>query len=659
MMSRVFRVALAALLLLASVFSAAALAQDGGPEDAPPSTAPSFQPDGELDVLGVLRRSVDIVDVIVAAPGELVGEQIPTNSWFVSVDGVSQSVKADRLEGDDLEVVMLLDVSGSMDIAAMNAAKAAASRFVDTLPVSTAISIVQFGDEASVLSSLGAPQDELFVAIDGLRADRQAETALYDAVLLGLDQFTSAEDTGRTLVVLSDGDDTVNPDAASLAATAVAEREVDIVAIGLETSDSNDAALEDLVAPAGGRLLAASDASLEAVYNDLASVLSNQYRLSFEPAALGAGDVFLLLSTEQGQFGSFVSYEAAELVPAPAPPAAAPVNPATSESAITLPAASIVPEPAWWADDSIRLIGLGLLALAIAAIGYLLAGSSDQAVQLASAGRDRSVQAIGGAPERLTGIADSFLERGERGALLERALDRAGIALRPAEFVVLAAVFASIGGLLGFLFAGPVAALLFAGLILFGSRMWVSFKISRRRRMFEEQLGSTVQLLAGSLRAGYAVPQAAETVANEAESPTADEFHRLVTEHRLGRDFSESMNAMADRVESQDFRWVVQAIAIHREVGGDLAEVLDNVGATIRDREFIRRQFQAMSAEGRYSAYLILSLPFVVLAVLSVGNPEYIDVLFNSARGFITLTVAGTLMFVGGSWLFRLIRPQF
>jgi tight adherence protein B len=153
--------------------------------------------------------------------------------------------------------------------------------------------------------------------------------------------------------------------------------------------------------------------------------------------------------------------------------------------------------------------------------------------------------------------------------------------------------------------------------------------------------------------------QALDAVARESEAPTSDEFHRVVVETRLGRDVADAIESMAERVGSEDFDWVVQAIAIHRQVGGDLAQVLDNVYATIRDRNRIRRQVRALSAEGRLSAIILFVMPFAMLAVISVLNPGYVEELTNSSVGITMLIVAGALLAVGGLWLKRIVRLVF
>jgi tight adherence protein B len=189
--------------------------------------------------------------------------------------------------------------------------------------------------------------------------------------------------------------------------------------------------------------------------------------------------------------------------------------------------------------------------------------------------------------------------------------------------------------------------------------MVLRFLAGRRRRKFSEQLSDTLQILGGSLRAGHGLAQGIQTVGQEAESPTGEEFRRLAIETRLGRDLVEALTGVADRVGGQDFEWVVQAIEIQRDVGGDLAEVLDTVANTIRDRTRIRRQVSALSAEGRMSAWVLMLLPFGLMGIMFVTNPKFLSPLFSAAIGFKLLAVGAALLVVGGLWLRQIVKPVF
>jgi len=261
--------------------------------------------------------------------------------------------------------------------------------------------------------------------------------------------------------------------------------------------------------------------------------------------------------------------------------------------------------------------------------------------------------------QRAEAVTDNMLQRGGQTSIIGDALEQAGLDLRPGEFIVVVCSAALAGLAFGWIAVSPVFGLLVCLLALVLSKVLVSLLGARRRRQFVDQLAETLQLLTGSLRAGNGLTQAIDTVARESESPTADEFRRLVVETRLGRDMTESLRALADRMRSADLRWVVQAIDINREIGGNLAEVLDTITGTIRDRGRLRRQVSALTAEGRLSAVVVMVLPFALAAAMAVMNPNYLHPLYATGRGLLMLGVGAGLLTLGGLWLRQLVRPIF
>jgi tight adherence protein B len=239
------------------------------------------------------------------------------------------------------------------------------------------------------------------------------------------------------------------------------------------------------------------------------------------------------------------------------------------------------------------------------------------------------------------------------------ALEQAGMTISLPD-LVLGVSLATLGlGAMGTVLGGPLAGLLAAVAVPLGTRMYIAFRTSRRRAAFADQLDDSLQLMASSLRAGHSILRAIDAVAQEAAAPTSDEFAAIVNQTRMGRDLSDALDALAERMGSDDFSWVAQAIAIQREVGGNLAEVLDAVGHTIRERNAIRRQVKALSAEGKLSAIVLMALPFGVVGFLSVANPSYLAVFVESAIGFGMLAAVGLLLTVGGLWLRRTVKIRF
>src|SRR3954453_6556824 len=258
------------------------------------------------------------------------------------------------------------------------------------------------------------------------------------------------------------------------------------------------------------------------------------------------------------------------------------------------------------------------------------------------------------------------------GAVVQRALERrggvgageggparAGVRMSLPDFVLVTAL-ATLGAcVLGVLLGGPWPALLLAVLVPLGAKVLLSFRAGRRQARIADQLGDALQLMSSSLRAGHSLLRAVDSVAQEAAAPMSEEFTRLVVETRVGRDLDDALAELSARMGSDDFTWIAQAIAIHREVGGNLAEVLDAVGHTIRERNAIRRQVKALSAEGKLSAIVLMALPFGVTAFISMSNPSYIAKFTESLMGYAMLAVAVVMLLVGGLWLKSTVKIKF
>ncbi len=260
-------------------------------------------------------------------------------------------------------------------------------------------------------------------------------------------------------------------------------------------------------------------------------------------------------------------------------------------------------------------------------------------------------------------IASAMRSRG--GALFgSDELEQAGIRMQPPAFtlmVISAALVLALAGLtvsVGTIWAVPVMAV-FAALAPLGAKLLLKLRASRRRVKFADQLDESLGLLAGGLRAGHSLLRAVDATAQEAEAPTSEEFARIVNETRIGRDLGEALENTASRMKSEDFRWVAQAIAINREAGGNLSEVLDQVGHTIRERNQIRRQVKVLAAEGKLSAWILILLPVVVFGVLMLIQPSYFNGFLSSIIGIIALVVAMILLVVGSLWMMAAVKVKF
>ena len=265
---------------------------------------------------------------------------------------------------------------------------------------------------------------------------------------------------------------------------------------------------------------------------------------------------------------------------------------------------------------------------------------------------------------RLTGITteaiSEFLERRGWTQKIAAALDLAGMRIAPPDFMVLVTVGGVLAAVFGLIVSGPLLALLFFALSPLGGKLFIGFKTGRRQKKFGDQLDNTLQLFAGSLRAGHSMLRAVDAVAKESEAPTSEELARVVAETRLGKGLDEALLSTAERMKSEDTSWVAQAVGIQREVGGDLAEILDRVARTIRERNQIKRQVSALSAEGKMQAYILMTLPPVIVLVLSVINREYILPLFTTGIiGYGLVGMALAMFAIGGFWMKKIVVFKF
>ncbi len=582
----------------------------------------------------------------------------PDSAFTVTEDGVERPTEVRYAEGADLQVLLLIDTTGSMTGAPLEGAKAAATTFVERLPDDVGVAVLNYDTETTVVTDLDADRDDHLAGIDDLEPG--GYTAMYDAVGSAVELFPEADgQTSRVIVLLTDGEDNASESTVDDAIELLLANVVTLHSVEYLTAFTDEAAIREMADATGGTVNEADDAqALTQIYEDLAANLVSRYIIRYPSEA--SGPVELTVTVDHDGFQATGS----TIVRLPAPPpdvSAPPEQDAGIAPPLTQPP-TIPPAEASGLGRAGLIVGAALWFVAFALVLLVLLAPRRARAQLSAVGERLGVRKgrLSGIADRASLIAEQGLERRGRRGGLNAALERAGIELRPGEFVVLVVSAAITAFAVGMLLHGPIAGLLLTVVTLILVRLLVSFRTDRRQRRFADQLGETLQLMSGSLRAGYSMMQAVDAVAREADSPAAEEFGRLVVETRLGRDLSDAMHAMAGRVQCEDFDWVIQAIEIHREVGGDLAEVLDTVAETIRERNQIRRQVQALSAEGRLSAYVLLALPFGVGTFIFLTNPTYLAELTQGGLlGLGMLGIGALLMTVGVIWMRKLVRLVF
>ncbi len=634
-----------------------------------PGTGAAAQELGDMTIAEVDIAEYPDIELEVSIPSGLIAEPVNPDDIALLENGQLIPAEVKRVPTDQLEIVLLIDTSGSMrEGNALSAATQSAVGFLAELPDDVPVGIVAFANSPALVSPLTT--DRLLLNTSLGRLSATGETALYDGIVFGRSLFSGGT-TDRHFVLLSDGGDTVSLSSFDDALAAI--EGISISTLELVTSESNQQALVDISESSSGSLTSISDpGALAALYRDVASSLVNRYTVTASTSA--GGPVSYTVAANAA--GQLLSATADVALPEPAAPATttpevASTTPVTTPPPTTIPsvqpiavAAGTPPPPTEPSEGSRLLLIGGAIAIFLMIVGMVLAiwPSGERRIGRRQLGVDGKKQKAGkgkaSVGDRISAMADDALERGGKRTGLANALDVAAVSLRPGEFVVLVATIGLVAAALLLALMGPVGAVI--GLIAtpFVGRAIISVKADRRRKAFDEQLPDVLQLLTSALRSGYALPQGLDAVANQAAEPARTEFQRVMFETRVGRDLGESLNATAERMQSTAFGWVVSALEINREVGGELAQVLETLGETVRQRQKLERQIQTLTAEGRVSAYVLTGLPVFVVVGIGLINPSYFEPM-TSSPGPAILAFSGVLLVVGWFWMRRLIKTEY
>lgn len=638
---------LGAVLLV--LMSAPVAAQDTAPENP------------RSDEVQILSGSIDangIAELIVAIPPSM-GQVNPDPDSFALLQGGSVRGLAIKEQKDQVDVVLVVDTSGSMRGAPISAAKTAATQFLNRMPEDSRVAVIGFGATPTLVSGLTENRSDSTQAISSLAAS--GETALWDAMVAAGELIESEGRSAPYVVLLSDGGDTASTSttADAIQTFAALDSPAGLYVVTLETPESNHAALNEAAAQMNGQVLNTTDASsLESLYVEVAERLQSRYSIRFRP---DTGDNIVLSVAVGGAVATArttltaIGGSAAESASGPITDLPAVLNGTDAPEL----GAVVAVQPGLLGQAN--MLWFGALA-SFAGLLILFGMLSVPAMKVQSIGSIRAIDASGGAQrvnERLTGVANRFLKSHDQSGTVDRTLDAAGLDIRAGEALVMLGTALVGAGLVGSLMFGTItAASIVVSLALLAIAM-INLRVHKRRNAFADQLQTTISIMTGSLRSGRGLPQAIEMVAQEAPSPTCDEFRRVVIESRVGRDPVAALDAVAERMANIDLEWISQAIAVNRELGGDLIELLENVARTVRDRNRIGQQVRSLSAEGRLSGWVMLALPVLMYAYLRIVNPDYIELLHTTQTGIIASVAAVIAMVVGGLWIRKLVNIKF
>jgi tight adherence protein B len=249
-------------------------------------------------------------------------------------------------------------------------------------------------------------------------------------------------------------------------------------------------------------------------------------------------------------------------------------------------------------------------------------------------------------------IRDEVLSK-EKNKKLSVMLEQAGVPLKPEEYVLFQWILTALLGMILLLITGSFLLLVIGAIAgFYAPRLWIKRKKKKRINQFNDGLPDLITTVVGSLRAGFSFPQALMTVVEEAQSPVKEEMERVLKEMQYGSTIEDSLNELKTRMPSEDLDLMIQAIIIQRQVGGNLATVLDKIVETIRDRTKIQRQITTLTAQGKLSGIIIGLLPLILAVLLYMIEPDYIGTLFKNPIGWVMIGAGGISGIIG----FILIR---
>ncbi|WP_323097588.1 type II secretion system F family protein [Intrasporangium sp. YIM S08009] len=601
--------------------------------------------------------------------------QVDPSSLKVTIDGVDYPVTIKQAPKRDRRSIILIDTSGSMGIAGMLTVRKATEAYLTTVPADVKVGVGSFADTAGVdlpptLDRGGAQR-----VVNGLAS--RGSTSLYEGVQDAVAGLGTSGD--RSIMLLSDGADTMAKDPAKALAATVAKLKAADIRVDVVRFNTNDpkasAALQQLASASGGSVVAAANsAAVASAFKSAAQALNKQVQVTITvPKGLDGLHDYTITGTAGGQPFTFAKQATFTA------PAATPAKPAPAPSGAGVPAAAAGNTDASLAtvtnSDRTPLIAAGLLGLALlvgigAAVTPTLQTKREQrvaAIETYVAGTDTtySRQDMKAAQSNITAqlldIGDRVMKDRKSTSKTMALIEKADLPFRAGEWLILRVVAVVVAAAVGFVLAGEAKIL---GLVIgavFGIIVMpagLRFAASRRAAKFEAQLPGILLLVSTSLRSGFGLPQALEAVARDAAEPAGKEFSRALAETRIGTDLPDAMERVALRLDSDSMHWTVMAIRIQREVGGNLADTLRTTANTLREREALYRQVKTLSAEGRLSAYILIALPICIFFYMMNVNYSYVSQLWTTTLGLFMLVGGLISLGIGVVWMRNVVKIE-
>lgn len=589
---------------------------------------------------------------------------VDAGSLVATVDGERVDAEVSSTTHLDRTALLVIDTSGSMGASGMATVRAATRTYLAEAPADVKIGVVTFADTAGV--DLAPTTDRAAVqrVVDGLEA--RGDTSLHAAVLAAAKELRVKGD--RSLVLLSDGADTVSTNAAGDQKSATQQLKKNGIRADVVRFATNDpaavGALRDFAGASGGSVIPAQNAKdVGKAFSSAARALKSQAPFALRPKEPLTGTHEIMI-TGKASGESFTATLTADVRAAAANGA-----PPSSSGPPPLRTFAVATGPTPWIAAA--MIGVAILLLVWGVLTpnwQTLREQRIAAIESFVMQQPRLRSRSEGKSDAGVPIKDRIVDFGEK-AMKGRAstahtmllINRADLPLRAGEWWALRAA-ALVGGIVVgviLLNGAPWLGAILGGVLGFViPPMVLRYLADRRSKAFERLLPQTMMLMASSLRSGFGVSQALDSVAKDSSEPISKEFSRALAETRIGTDIADALDHMAVRMGSKSMAMVVMAFRIQREVGGNLAETLETTAKTLRDRESLFRQVAALSAEGRLSAAILIALPICLFVYMWFVSYDYLSLLWTTLVGILMLIGGAVLLVVGVIWMRQVIRIE-
>ena len=545
---------------------------------------------------------------------------------------------------DQLGVVLVIDASNSMRGEAIAGATDAARTLADHRNPNQPLGIVTFNDSATALLEPTTKDTEIGVALTDPPALARG-THIYDAVDAAIGMLEDEGIAGGSVVVLSDGSDTGSRKSADEVAAAVREAGVRLYTVGLRSPAFRPGPLEDLAAAGGGSYSeASSPAELRQIYDTLGEQLASQYLIRYRSSAGPEQRVDVAVKVAGVPGIATADYMTPALAAGALPPYERPVE-----------------ETFWRSTGAVVAVSLmvgGLLALALILLLRPRSRTRSLLDRIEPYAPDTETQgrlSLSAMADRILLSTERSLERTSWWPSVKEGIEIARVPLTPVQVVALTAIGTVVAAWVLVVVTGsPLAALggLLTPLVVYSV---IRHQLRRERNKFDEQLPDHLQVIASAMRAGHSFVGALSVADEDAPEPVRREFDRAIADEQLGTPIEDALDAVGDRMKSEDMVHVALVAKLQRETGANSAEVLERVAFTLRERQELRRHIRVLTAQQRMARWILTALPIALIFAISAINPEYMEPLWEEPFGRMLLAIGIAGIILGSYILKRLV----